>query len=148
MIDKRTVEARRNKVMTLLAKCATEEEIAIQLNVDQSTINRDIKALKVAAQRYCYDLAKSDLAFSYKQSIDGINEVTKEAWKIYNESINMKVKLQALRIIRECDESVFNLFNQGPSIMNIKSLEERVYRIESVGQVQQQKQKQTGRQAI
>jgi predicted transcriptional regulator len=131
MSDKRAVEARRNKVMTLLAKCATEEEIAMQLGVDQSTVNRDIKALKLAAQKWVYDLAKSDLAYVYKQSIDGINEVAKEAWKIYNNSIDQKVQLQALREIRECGQSVFNLFNQGPSIMNIKALEERVNRIES-----------------
>ncbi len=116
--------------MTLLAKCVSEDEIAKQLNCNQSTISRDIKALKIAAQKYVYDLAKSDLAYSYKQSIDGLHEVNKEAWKIYNDSINMKTKLQALKVIRECGESVFNLFNQGPSIMNIKALEERVNKIE------------------
>jgi IS30 family transposase len=131
MSDKRAVGARRKQVMSLLAKCVTEEEIAKQLGVDQTTISRDIKALKVAAQKWVYDLARSDLAYSYKQSIDGINEVTKEAWKIYNDSINQKIKLQALREIRECGEAVFNLFNQGPSIMNIKALEDRVNRIES-----------------
>jgi IS30 family transposase len=141
MSNPRTVEARRKQVMTLLAKCATEEEIAKQLGVDQSTISRDIKALKVVAQKWVYDLAKSDLAYVYKQSIDGINEVTKEAWRMYNDSINMKVKLQALREIRECGQSVFNLFNQGPSIMNVKALEDRVSRIESESGERQVNQK-------
>jgi IS30 family transposase len=131
MSDKKAIETRRNKVMSLLAKCISEEEIAKLLGVDQTTISRDIKVLKVSAQKWVYDLARSDLAYVYKQSIDGINEVTKEAWKIYNESINMKVKLQALAEIRECNQSVFNLFNQGPSIMNVKALEDRVNKIES-----------------
>jgi IS30 family transposase len=131
MSNPRAVEARRKEVMSLLAKCISEDEIAKQLGVDQSTVSRDIKALKISAQKWVYDLAKSDLAYSYKQSIDGLNEVNKEAWKIYNDSINMKTKLQALKVIRESSESIFNLFNQGPSIMNIKALEDRVNKIES-----------------
>jgi IS30 family transposase len=47
----------------------TESEIAQELNVDQSTISRDIKALKELSQQFIYDLAKSDLAYYYKQSI-------------------------------------------------------------------------------
>jgi leucyl aminopeptidase len=126
MSNPRTVEARRKEVMTLLAKCVSEE-----LGCNQSTISRDIKALKVAAQSYVYDLAKSNLAYEYVKAIDGIKEVKKEAWKIYNDSINQKVKLGAIREIRECENAAFNLFNQGPSIMNVKALEERVNKIES-----------------
>jgi IS30 family transposase len=39
-----------------------ESEIARELNVDQSTISRDIKALKGLSQQFVYDLAKSDLS--------------------------------------------------------------------------------------
>jgi hypothetical protein len=131
MSNPRRVEARRNKVMSLLAKYISEEEIAKLCGVDQATISRDIKALKLSAAKWVYDLARSDLAYFYKQSIDGINEVTKEAWRIYYESISHKTKLQALGEIRECNQSVFNLFNQGPGIMNVKALEDRVNKIES-----------------
>jgi IS30 family transposase len=41
----------------------TESEIAQELNVDQSTISRDVKALKQLSQQFVYDLAKSDLAY-------------------------------------------------------------------------------------
>ena len=40
------IEERRRKVSSLLAQSMTESEIAQELNVDQSTISRDIKALK------------------------------------------------------------------------------------------------------
>jgi len=53
----------------------TETEIAEELNVDQSTISRDVKALKVLSQRFVFDFAKSDLEYYYKQCIDGIEEV-------------------------------------------------------------------------
>ena len=42
----------------------TESEIAQELKVNQSTISRDIKALKELSQQFIYDLAKSDLAYN------------------------------------------------------------------------------------
>jgi IS30 family transposase len=42
----------------MLAQSMTETEIAEKLNVDQSTISRDIKALKEMSQQFVFDLAK------------------------------------------------------------------------------------------
>jgi len=70
--NKFKVECRRRTVASMLAQSKTESEIAEQLNVNQSTISRDIKVLKELSQRFVYDLAKSDLAFYYKQCLVGI----------------------------------------------------------------------------
>ena len=114
----------------------TESEIAQELGVDQSTISRDIKALKELSQ-FVYDLAKSYLAYGYKQCIDGVEEVKRKAWSMFNnELLNPKDKLLALKLIKECDEAKFALFKDGPSIMNLKGLEERLNKIES-GQINQ-----------
>lgn len=51
-----------------------------------------------------------------------------------NELSSPKDKLLALKLIKECDEAKFALFKDGPSIMNLKALEERVNKIES-GQI-------------
>ena len=77
------IEDRRRKVATLLAQSMTETEIAHELKVDQSTISRDIKVLKQLSQRFVFDLAKSDLAYYYKQCIDGIEEVRRKGWEIF-----------------------------------------------------------------
>ena len=104
-----------------------EEEIAQILNVNQSTISRDITALKGLSRNFVYDLAKSDLAFHYKSSIDGIEEVKKKAWRlIRSESLNAKEELLALKLIKECDESRFALLKDGPTLLNVQSLEERM----------------------
>jgi hypothetical protein len=42
--------------------------------MDQSTISRDVTVLKEMSQQLVFDLAKSDLAYYYKQSIDGIGK--------------------------------------------------------------------------
>ena len=72
-------EERRRKVASLLAQSLTETEIAEELEVDQSTISRDVKALKQLSQQFIYDLAKSDLAYYYKQCLNGIEEVKRKA---------------------------------------------------------------------
>ncbi len=88
--------------------------------------------LKQLSQRFVFDLAKSDLAYYYKQCIDGIEEVRRKGWEIFRgHSLRPKDKLLALKVIRECNESKFALFKEGPSIMHIKSLEEKLENIES-----------------
>jgi hypothetical protein len=133
-LHKYEIEERRRKVATLLAQSMNETEIALELKVDQSTISRDIKVLKQLSQRFVFDLAKSDLAYYYKQCIDGIEEVRRKGWQIFkgqDGNLTPKDKLLALKVIRECNESKFALFKEGHSIMHIKSLEERLTNIES-----------------
>jgi IS30 family transposase len=77
-VHKFEIEERRKKVASLIAQSLTETEIAHELKVDQSTISRDIKVLKALSQRFVFDLAKSDLAYYYKQCIDGLEEVRRK----------------------------------------------------------------------
>jgi IS30 family transposase len=134
------IEERRRKVASFLAQSFTETEIAKELDVDQSTISRDVKALKELSQKFVYNLAKSDLAYYYKQCIDGIEEAKREAWKIYhnnNNEVSVKEKLCALKLIVESNEARFKLLSEGPSILAVKSLEERLNKIEIAGQISQ-----------
>jgi IS30 family transposase len=140
MKNKFKIEERRRQVASLLAQSMTESEIAQKLNVDQSTISRDIKALKQMSQQFVFDLAKSDLAYHYQQCINGIEEVRRKAWELIRDdnkeeeeqqqSLTLKDKLLVLKLIKECEEGKFALFKDGPSILNVKSLEERIYHIE------------------
>jgi transcriptional antiterminator len=136
-LHKKIIEKRRKQVASLLSKSYTEDEIANQLGVTQATISRDIKVFKQTSQQFVYDLAKSDLAYYYKRSIDGIEEAKKEAWKIYNnEAVADREKLLALRLIMQADETRFKLFSEGPALLAIKSLEDRLNRIEGMeGQI-------------
>jgi IS30 family transposase len=134
------IEERRRKVASLLAQSMTESEIAQELKVDQSTISRDVKALKQLSQQFIYDLAKSDLAYYYKQCLNGIEEVKRKAWEAYksdDSSLKLKDKLLALKLIKECDEAKFALFKDSAVVMNLKSLEERLNKIEIAGQISQ-----------
>jgi DNA-binding transcriptional ArsR family regulator len=108
------IENRRRKVATLVAQSMTETEIAHELKVGQSTVSRDVKALKILSQQFVFDLAKSDLAYYYKQC-DGIEEVRRKGWEIFkgqdNSNLTPKDKLLALKVIREYNEAKFALFH-------------------------------------
>jgi DNA-binding transcriptional ArsR family regulator len=103
------LEERRRQVASMLAQSMTETEIAFELKVDQSTISRDIEVLKKLSQQFVYDLAKSDLAYCYKQCLDGIEEVKRRGWDIFNgiNNLTTRDKLLALKLIMECNEAKF-----------------------------------------
>jgi IS30 family transposase len=125
------IQERRKQVASLLARATSEREIAYKFGVNQSTISRDIQALKLESQQFVFDLAKSDLAYYYKQSLDGILEAKKQAWEIYNNPfVSVREKLLALKIIMQADETRFRLLSEGPSVLAMKSLNDRVNRIE------------------
>jgi len=121
----------------MLAQSMTEQEIAEKLEVDRTTISRDVTILKKMSQQFVYDLAKSDLAYYYKQCLNGLEEAKRKAWLIFNrltESSSpsaIKDSLLALKLTVDCNEAQFSLFKEGPAIMQIKRLEERLARIES-----------------
>ena len=86
------------------------------------------------SQNYLNNLAKETLSFMYQISIDGIRDVIKECWNIYQSeemSINMYQKLTALKLIKECNEAVFHLIDEGPSIRYLKQLQEKLIQIEN-----------------
>ncbi|MGH9953627.1 MAG: hypothetical protein ACRD5J_18575, partial [Nitrososphaeraceae archaeon] len=68
-------------------------------------------------------------------SIEGIRNVLKECWNIYSIDNSKEItwfhKLAGLKLAKECNESLFKLISDGPSIMYVKLLEERLERIET-----------------
>src|SRR4051794_7396740 len=95
------VTERRQKIWTLLVKGMRGYEIAKELGVNASTISRDITFLTRQSQNYLDNLAKETLPFLYMQNIEGIRQVLKECWNIYesaDESINYFQRLAALKL--------------------------------------------------
>ena len=138
------ITERRNKIWTLLTRGMKSYEIAKTLKVNKSTISRDISYLTSESQKFLNDLAKESLPMMYSQNLDGIREVIKEAWSIYNaEDANYLQKLMALKLIRESNESMFKLLSEGPAVIYVQTLEEKSTQIEEL-----QHQNQTNQRAI
>jgi len=127
------IEERRKEVAQMLAQGHNETEIAQILGVHVSTISRDVKLLKKLSKRFVFDLAKGDLTYYYKQCIDGMDEIRREAWSLYKYGdwsqgihLTVKEKIAALRLLKDCDEAKFALLEKGPSMLNVKGMEEKL----------------------
>jgi len=132
-----SIEERRRQVASMLAKSKTETEIAQTLNVSQPTISNDIKALKEQSQQFVFDLAKSDLSFYYKQKLDSLEETKKAAWVVHDKFFGSshdsgRIRLQALKVIILAEETAFKFLTEGPAILSLKMLEQRVSEYEAV----------------
>jgi IS30 family transposase len=128
------IRERREKLWSPLTRGMKTCEIAKELNVDNSTVSRDIKYLTAQSQNYLNDLAKETLPFMYQTSIEGIRSILKECWNIYQSNdnkINWFQRLAALKLAKECNEAIFNLVDEGPSVMYLKQLQEKLIQIES-----------------
>jgi IS30 family transposase len=125
------VQERRKQVASLLARATSETDIAPSLGVTQATISRDLKALKAESQRFIFDLARQDLAFYFEQSLQGIAEAKRQAWEIHNNPfVSVREKLLALKIIIQAEQTQFTLLSEGPSVLAVQKLQERVSQIE------------------
>ena len=136
-----TIKERRENILMLLTKGMKGYEIAKELGVDASTVSRDIQYLISQSHNYLNSLAKETLPFMYQTSIEGIRNILKECWNIYTIESNNEVsknkditwfhKIAALKLAKECNEALFKLTAEGPSVMHVKVLEERLEKIES-----------------
>ena len=111
-------------------------EIAKELNVSPPTVARDIKFLTAESQNYLNDLAKETLPFMYQISIEGIRDIIRECWAIYQSEntrdVNMYQRISALKLAKECNEAIFKLIEEGPSVMYLKQLQEKLAQVESM----------------
>jgi hypothetical protein len=80
------------------------------------------------------DLAKGTHALIYQKSIEGINQILTECWNVYtadnnNKNINYFHKMAALKLARECNESIYNLTHEGPTVMAVREIGEKARRL-------------------
>lgn len=132
----KTISYRRERVLVLLTKGLKGYQIATELGVDPATISRDIQYLSRESSNNLNSLVKESLPFMYQTSIEGIKTVLNECWNIYNNKdadneVTWMNKLNALKLAKECNESLFKLIAEGPSLIYLKELEERLERVEN-----------------
>ncbi|KAA2283744.1 HTH domain-containing protein [Candidatus Nitrosocosmicus agrestis] len=132
----KTISYRRERVLVLLTKGLKGYQIATELGVDPATISRDIQYLSRESSNNLNSMVKESLPFMYQTSIEGIKTVLNECWNIYNNKdadneVTWMNKLNALKLAKECNESLFKLIAEGPSLIYLKELEERLERVEN-----------------
>jgi len=67
-----------------------------------------------------------------------MDENRREAWNLYEYGdwsqgvhLTVKEKIAALKLLKECNEAKFSLLEKGPSVLNVRGMEERLEEIQS-----------------
>ena len=98
------------------------------------TTDRSI-LVKLLAENLENRLNKSAAILEITGELPQVKNVLKECWNIYivenNKDITWFHKLAALKLAKECNEALFKLTSEGPSVMYVRLLEERLARIEA-----------------
>ena len=123
-MNREKIKARRERILGLLVKGLTETDIAQVLQSSQPTISRDIQELKEQSKDFVNDVAKY-FGYYYQESIQGIQQVKKEAWIIAASAGNQKIKLEALSLAKDCYREQFNLLSDGPTVMAVEKMMRR-----------------------
>jgi hypothetical protein len=93
-------------------------EQAKELNVSRQTISHDMRAINKMTNKGLFGLAKETLTTMYFSCLNGIEQVQREAWKVYNDKDNYpSIKIAALRLLKDASESKYNMFTGAPTIM-------------------------------
>jgi DNA-binding NarL/FixJ family response regulator len=68
---------RLSKVISMYSKGLNQEEIALELHVDQSTVSRDLQYIKHEATIKIEKYLREDILFEYVRYMAGSNEITR-----------------------------------------------------------------------
>jgi predicted transcriptional regulator len=122
---------RRNKVQQLLVRGYSQWDVAEELQIDQSTLSRDIHYLRHQAQANLHKHIQQKLPEEYQRCLTGMNQVLKLSWQIannntlkqndqdHNDNINTittgddRIRLQALSLINDCYKYIMDLTTNG-----------------------------------
>lgn len=95
------IEERRRHVSIMITQGMTEIEIGQKLGVDNSTISKDVKALKLISQQFIYDITKSDFAYYYKQCLDAVKLILRKQYEIVDKERITKEDVWMAKILAD-----------------------------------------------
>jgi hypothetical protein len=62
-----------------------------------------------------------------------MDKIRREVWSLYKYGdwsqgthVSVKEKITALKLLKECNEAKFPLLEKGPSVLNMKAMEEKL----------------------
>jgi transcriptional regulator with XRE-family HTH domain len=115
-------ENRLSRIISLYSKGLTQAEIAQELNVDQSTVSRDLQCIKQEGKKKIEKYLNEDILFEYLRYIAGSNEVTRKLWElVQDERVMTKDKTNALSLLMQSYNKRLEALIGGPeSYMNAK----------------------------
>lgn len=127
-------ENRLSNIIELYSKGLTQSEIAKKLNVNQSTICRDIQYLQEEAKEKIRKYLDEDVLFEFMRFIVGTNTISRELWEIADsEKSTNKEKCQALSLLDNSYRQRLEILLSGPSsFLNVKNNNSKIKECEEI----------------
>ncbi len=115
-------ENRLSQIISHYSKGLTQSEIAEKMNVNQSTISRDLQYLQQEAKKNIWKYLNEDILFEYLRYIVGNNEISKKLWEIVqDENSSAKDKANALSLLNQSYTKRLEILMNGvESFKNVK----------------------------
>ena len=106
------------KVLIYHRKGYTQSEIASKLNVNQSTISRDLEEIRKKARSSLELYMKDEIPNEFQIYISGFNEITKNLWQIIEDKQNPKISTRdrtyILSLLMQCYSKRMEMLVGGP----------------------------------
>jgi transcriptional regulator len=113
------------KVLMYHSKGFNQSEIARKLNVNQSTVSRDLEEIRKKARSSLYLYLKDEIPNEFQIYISGFNEIIKNLWEIVEDKRNPKISTRerayVLSLLMQCYSKRIEMLVGGPdSDMNAR----------------------------
>ena len=113
------LQLRRDRIIQLRSRGYTIREIAKDLGVSPSLVNKDIIWLRVQARANIANYVTSVLPEELEQSLVRLQDLIREAWKdITDPQSTKKDKHSAIALVKECTELRLDIIGSGVLLMN------------------------------
>jgi len=89
-------------VFELSSKGYSQVEIARKLQIHESTISRDLDYLREQSKENLRKYVDEKLPEEYEKCLVGLTSILKEAWNTAEQSEDVREKIQALSLAKEC----------------------------------------------
>ncbi len=113
------IEWRRSKVFEMISKGYNQIEISGTLQVDVSTICRDVSYLKTKAKDNIKKYIDEKLPHEYEKCLIGLNSILRESWTISSESLDKRERIQALSLAKECYSMKLDLLTNATVVNDV-----------------------------
>lgn len=113
------------KVLMFHSKGYSQSEIASKLNINQSTVSRDLTQLRKKARGSLDLYVKEEIPNEFQFYISGLNQIIKNLWDIIEDKENNKITIKdrtyVLSLLMQCYSRRIEMLVGGPNMkMNAK----------------------------
>jgi transcriptional regulator len=109
---------RQAKLLMFHSKGFSQSEIARKLNVNQSTVSRDLAEIRKKARSSMDLYMKEEIPNEFQIYISGINQIIKNLWEIVEDKQNPKISIKdrtyVLSLLMQCYSRRIEMLVGGP----------------------------------